>query len=163
MLFPCVWAPLEANAPFILDTSSHVTLSIQIYPPPPPPPLSLFTFSIFDRSRWRFLLLLFPPPSLCLFLLYLCIYAHRSWPKVNRRHTIAHSTGSTVIQPSGQDLSQTGNDTLNHWVLSKTQTGNAGQFLVTYTLYLYAARVLCSHVLGEFRDHYGQVTAAMGP
>ena len=100
------------------------------------------------------LVLLFPPPTSalpCLFLLCLCIYAHRSWPKVNRQCTIAHSTGSTVIQPSGQDLSQTGNNMLNHWVLLDTapQTANAGQSLITYPMYLYAVHVY-AHVLGEY-------------
>lgn len=101
----------------ILD-SSHFKLWI----PNSSPLVPLFTFSIFDRCPCRFgafcslpsFYLSTPPP--CLFLICLCIYAHRSWPKVNREHTIAHSTDSTVIQPSGQDLSQTSNNMLNHWV-----------------------------------------------
>lgn len=93
---------------------------------------SLFTISIFARYPGGFGCSLPPPPppppplhspaSSCL-----CIYAHRSWPKVNREntHTMAHSKGCTVIQhPAAHNpptttaaRSQTSNNMLNHGVL----------------------------------------------
>lgn len=119
-----VWTPLAHRRRFAF-LMVHISNSESQNPPnlyPQPPTLFYYLHFLFLTDAPVGLALLFHPLCLplrspCLFLRCLCIYAHRSWPKVNRQRTMAHSTGSTVIQPSGQDLSQTSNNMLNHWVL----------------------------------------------
>lgn len=60
------------------------------------------------------------PASSCFFFLYF-LHTHT---KVNRQHTIARSTDSTVIPPYGQDLSQTSN-MLNQSLLSLRMLGSS--------------------------------------
>jgi len=96
---------------------------------------------------------LHPPASSCL----ASVFLHTD-PKVNRQHTIAHSTDSTVIQPHGQDLNQTSNNMLNQSHLKESTTDWECRALSDYICNVYISYT-CSTQLLHSISPWSKLTA----